>query len=65
MTVDQYKIRFLSIFLGVWAIVIAASLFVYLFRAGPLPDPVLLGLPTGAWLAVYPPLPRPRDEANA
>lgn len=65
MTVEQYKIRFLSVFLGVWAVVIGASLYVYLFRDGPLPDPILLGLPTGAWLAVFPPLPRVREDAGA
>lgn len=65
MTIEQYKIRFLSVVLAVWAIVVGASLYVYLFRNGSLPDPVLLGVPTGTWLAVFPPLPRARDEANA
>lgn len=64
MTVEQYKIRFLSIVLGVWSVVIGAALYVYLFRNGPLPDPVLLGVPTGTWLAVFPPLPRAREEVG-
>jgi len=65
VTIDQYKMRFLTVVLSVWGVVVGASLYVYLFRAGSLPDPVLLGIPTGTWLAVFPPLPRPRDEANA
>lgn len=65
MTVEQYKIRFLSVVLGVWSVVIGAALYVYLFRSGPLPDPVLLGVPTGTWLAVFPPLPRAREDAAA
>jgi len=65
VTVTHFKIRFLTIILGVWGIVVAAALYKYLFRDGPLPDPVLLGIPTGAWLVVFPPLPRPREEANA
>lgn len=62
MTVDDFRMRFLSVILLVWGAVVAASLYVYLFRAGPLPDPVLLGIPTGAWLAVYPPLPSKLKE---
>ena len=65
MTVDPYKIRFLSVVLSVWAVVIGAALYVYLFRHGPLPDPVLLGVPTGTWLAVFPPLPKARQDAGA
>lgn len=65
MTIDQYKMRFLTVVLMVWGIVIGASLYVYLFRGGPLPDPVLLGVPTGTWLAVFPPLPRVREDAGA
>jgi hypothetical protein len=57
MTTEQYKFRFLTVVLTVWAVVVAAALYVYLARNGPLPDPVLLGIPTGTWLAVYPPLP--------
>jgi len=57
VTTEQYRIRFLSTVLAVWSVVIGAALYVYLFRNGPLPDPVLLGVPTGTWLAVYPPLP--------
>jgi ABC-type tungstate transport system substrate-binding protein len=64
VTVEQYKIRFLSVVLGVWAVVIGAALYVYLFRNGPLPDPVLLGIPTGTWLAVFPPLPRAREVTD-
>lgn len=63
MTVEQYKIRFLSVVLGVWTVVIGASLYTYLFKSGALPDPVLLGVPTGTWLAVFPPLPRAREDA--
>lgn len=63
MTIDQYKMRFLTVILAVWGVVVGASLYVYLFREGPLPDPVLLGIPTGTWLAVFPPLPsRLREE---
>ena len=63
MTVEQYKMRFLSVVLVVWGVVVVSALFVYLFREGPLPDPVLLGIPTGTWLAVFPPLPsRMREE---
>lgn len=62
ITESEYKIRFLTTVLCVWAIVVGAALFVYLFRQGPLPDPVLLGIPTGTWLAVYPPLPRTMRE---
>lgn len=65
MTVDQYKIRFLTAVLAVWTVVVGASLYGFLFKSGALPDPVLLGIPTGTWLAVFPPLPRSRDEANA
>lgn len=64
MTVEQFKIRFITVILSVWIVVVGASLFAYLFRSGPLPDPVLLGIPTGTWLAVFPPLPRAKD-ANA
>jgi hypothetical protein len=63
VTVEQYKMRFLSIVLTVWAVVIGAALYVYLFKGGPLPDPVLLGIPTGTWLAVFPPLPSQLREA--
>ena len=63
MTTEQFRIRFLTAVLVVWSVVIGAALYVYLFRSGPLPDPVLLGVPTGTWLAVYPPLPsRLREE---
>lgn len=64
MTVDDFRMRFLTVVLGVWGLVVGASLFVYLFRAGPLPDPVLLGIPTGTWLAVYPPLPTKLKEES-
>jgi hypothetical protein len=61
VTIDQYKIRFLSVVLGVWGVVVAASLFVYLFRQGEQPQAWLLGIPTGTWLAVFPPLPKPKE----
>jgi hypothetical protein len=57
ITIEQFKIRFLSVVLGIWGVTVLASLYVYLFKGGPLPEPVLLGVPTGSWLAVYPPLP--------
>jgi len=64
VTVDQYKMRFLTAVLVVWGVVVGAALYVYLARNGPLPDPVLLGIPTGTWLAVFPPLPqRLREDA--
>lgn len=64
MTVEQFKMRFLTAVLAVWSVVVSAALYVYLFRNGNLPDPVLLGIPTGTWLAVYPPLPmRLKEEA--
>lgn len=63
MTLEQYKMRFLTVIVSVWGVVVGAALYVYLFRGGPLPDPVLLGIPTGTWLAVFPPLPgRLREE---
>jgi hypothetical protein len=63
MTVEQYKMRFLSVVLGVWAVVVGAALYKYIGHGGALPDPVLLGVPTGTWLAVFPPLPsRLREE---
>ncbi len=64
MTVDQFKLRFLTVVLCVWGIVVGAALYTYLFREGELPDPILLGVPTGAWLAVFPPLPRGREEVE-
>jgi hypothetical protein len=66
VTVEQYKMRFLTSVLAVWGVVVLAALYVYLVRRGPLPDPVLLGIPTGTWLAVFPPLPsRLKEDANA
>jgi hypothetical protein len=65
VTIEQYKMRFVTVVLVVWAVVVAAALYVYLFKDGDLPDPVLLGVPTGTWLAVFPPLPRAREEVNA
>jgi uncharacterized membrane protein HdeD (DUF308 family) len=61
VTIEQYKMRFITAVLGVWAIVVGASLFVYLFRAGEQPQAWLLGIPTGTWLAVFPPLPKPKE----
>jgi hypothetical protein len=65
VTIEQYKIRFLTVVLGVWSVVIGAALYTYLFKNGALPDPVLLGVPTGTWLAVFPPLPSRREDAAA
>jgi hypothetical protein len=65
VTVEQFKMRFLTVVLTVWGIVVGAALYVYLARSGPLPDPVLLGIPTGTWLAVYPPLPNRLKEEPA
>lgn len=65
MTIEQFKMRFLMVVLAVWGAVVGAALYVYLFRNGPLPDPVLLGIPTGTWLAVFPPLPSRLKEETA
>jgi hypothetical protein len=66
VTTETFKIRFLTVILSVWGVVVGAALYVYIARSGSLPDPVLLGVPTAAWLAVYPPLPsRLREEQNA
>lgn len=64
MTITQYKIRFLTTILCVWGVVVGAYLYVFLFGGGDQLPAWLLGIPTGAWLAVFPPLPRPKDEAN-
>lgn len=64
MTVEQFKIRFLTAVLSVWSVVVVAALYKYIMVDGELPDPVLLGVPTGTWLAVFPPLPgKLREEA--
>jgi len=55
VTESQFKLRFLTVVLSVWVIVVGSALYMYLFRDGSLPDPILLGIPTGTWLAVYPP----------
>jgi hypothetical protein len=66
ITESEFRFKFLTTVLTVWVVVVVAALYVYLFRGGPLPDPVLLGIPTGTWLAVYPPLPRTmRNEGEA
>jgi hypothetical protein len=66
VTVEKFKMRFLTVVLGVWSVVVGASLYMYLAKGGSLPDPVLLGVPTGTWLAVFPPLPeRLREEPAA
>jgi hypothetical protein len=62
VTVTQYKIRFLTTILFVWGVVVAAYLYVFLFQDGEQLPTWLLGIPTGAWLAVFPPLPRPKDD---
>jgi hypothetical protein len=67
--VERRKDLFLRTVLAVWGIVVLAATYNYLFRGGPLPDPLLLGVPTGAWLAVHPPLPaivreEPTSDSN-
>jgi hypothetical protein len=67
VTIETFKIRFLTVVLSVWGVVVGAALYVYIARDGALPDPVLLGVPTGTWLAVFPPLPgklREEPESN-
>ena len=59
---EKRKTVFLYVVLGIWGVTVLASLFTYLFRGGPLPDPILLGIPTGVWLAVNPPLPSTMRE---
>lgn len=44
--------------LAVWVVVVSASIYNYVVNAGPLPDPILLGIPSATWLALHPPLPR-------
>lgn len=58
MNLERVKNVFLLTVLSVWAIVVAAALYNYLFNKGPLPDPILLGIPSGTWLALNPPIPR-------
>jgi len=65
MTEARYRLRFLTTVLIVWAIVVGAATFKFLMADGDLPDPILLGIPTTVWLAVYPPLPRALREAEA
>jgi len=65
VTVEQFKIRFLTAVLSVWGVVVGAALYVYIVRDGSLPDPVLLGVPTGTWLAVFPPLPGKLREEHS
>jgi hypothetical protein len=64
VTILQYKIRFLTTILCVWGVVVAAYLFEFVFQNGEQLPAWLLGIPTGAWLVVFPPLPRPKDEAD-
>lgn len=66
MTDTRFKQVFILAVLAVWGLVVGAALYSYLWRHGPMPDAVLLGVPTGTWLAVYPPLPsRLREEATS
>lgn len=63
---NKVKNIFIFTVLSVWTIVVSASLYNYLFNKGPLPDPILLGIPSGTWLAVNPPIPRStREEQNS
>jgi hypothetical protein len=67
---EKRKSVFIYTVLMVWGLVVTASLYNYLFRGGALPDPILLSIPTGMWLAVNPPLPnalreeRPADASS-
>jgi hypothetical protein len=64
VTDSRFKQVFVLAVLAVWGLVVGAALFKYLMQNGPMPDAILLGVPTGTWLAVYPPLPsRLREEA--
>lgn len=64
VTDSRFKQVFVMAVLAVWGLVVGAALYKYLAQNGPMPDAVLLGIPTGTWLAVYPPLPsRLREEA--
>jgi hypothetical protein len=54
---ERRKSVFLYVVLGGWGIVVLAATYNYIFRGGPIPDPILLGIPTGVWLAMNPPLP--------
>lgn len=54
---EQRKTVFLYTVIGGWFLVVLASLYSFLFKDGPLPDPILLSVPTSVWLAMYPPLP--------
>lgn len=62
VTETRFRVVFLSVVLSVWVIVVGVSLYGYLAKSGPMPDAILLGVPTGTWLAVYPPLPRTLRE---
>lgn len=55
--VEKRKNVFIYTVLAVWGVVALAATYDYIFRGGPIPDPILLGVPTGVWLAVHPPLP--------
>lgn len=60
---SRFRQVFVLTVLAVWGLVVGAALYKYLAQNGPMPDAVLLGIPTGTWLAVYPPLPsRLREE---
>jgi hypothetical protein len=65
VTEAQLRIRFITIVCAVWAVVVMSALYKFIWFEGPLPDPILLGIPTTVWLAVYPPLPRALREEEA
>jgi hypothetical protein len=41
---------------GVWAVVVGAAVAKFLFGTGELPNPALLGIPAGTYVAIYSPI---------